>query len=435
MTATVRVRVTLAATVVALVVGLVGAFLFVQRLHDDLESTLVESARQQVETISAQLAAGSTPEQAAVTARDDVITQVLSEDGAVLGTDHPKLVSPLRDTVGTSTGLEVAPLDESYAVVAARASTGDLVVVAHSEEQVVRARHTAVVLLSVAVPLALLLLALAVWLSVGRALRPVESMRREAARITGAQAERRLPTPDGDDEIARLAQTLNEMLDRIDASQRTQRQFVSDASHELRSPLAVIRQLAEVARRRPDEADVLELTGGILAEERRMEGMVNALLTLARLEDKEPERRPVDLDDVVLGEVKRVRSPDGPAVDASGVGAGQVRGDGVLLTQAVRNLLTNAVRHAHHQVTVTLSEEAGEVRLVVADDGAGIPPEERQRVFGRFVRLDEARTRDAGGTGLGLAIVEKVVASAQGTVEVDESPGGGASFSVRLPSA
>ena len=267
----VRARVTAAAVLVALVVGVLGATLFVTWLHRDLEGSLVESARQQVETITAQLAGGSNPQQAATTARDDVITQIVGPGGQILGTDHPRLVSPLRDEPGVSTSLRVGDLDESYVVVADRAKTGDLVVVAHSAEQVSRARRTAVLLLSAAVPAAILLLAGAVWVAVGRALRPVESMRREAARITTAHADRRLPTPGGDDEIARLAETLNEMLDRIEGSQRSQRQFVSDASHELRSPLAVIRQLAELAHRRPGDADVLALADGVLAEERRME--------------------------------------------------------------------------------------------------------------------------------------------------------------------
>ena len=137
----------------------------------------------------------------------------------------------------------------------------------------------------------------------------------------------------------------------------------------------------------------------------------------------------------MLREVQRVREPGAPVVDVRAVGAGQVRGDEVLFTQVVRNLLSNAVRHARAQVTVALSEHGDEVRLVVSDDGQGVPAEERERVFGRFVRLDEARTRDAGGSGLGLAIVEKVVSAAHGSVVVDDAPEGGARFTVRLPVA
>lgn len=436
LSAPLRVRVTLAATSVALVVGVLGAALFVDLLHRDLQRALIASATQQVETIRAQLAQGSSPAQAAVTARDDVVTQVLSPSGVIVGSDHRRLTDPLRRTPGVWTSVTVPGLDDTYVVVALRARTGDLVVVAQSEEQVSRASNTTSLLLTVALPIGLGLLAAAVWMAVGQALRPVESMRREAASITTAHLDRRLPQPEGRDEISRLATTLNQMLDRIDASQRAQRQFVADASHELRSPLAVIRQLTEVARRRPEQVDVVVLSEEVLAEERRMEEMAAALLTLARLEDRDPDTgHLVDLDDVVLAEARRARRPGGPVIDVSGVGAGQVRGEEVLFAQVVRNLLSNAARHARSRVEVTLAEDAEAVRLVVTDDGTGVPADQRDRVFGRFVRLDDARTRDAGGTGLGLAIVAKVVASTRGSVQVDDAPSGGARFTVTLPAA
>lgn len=432
--APVRVRVTLAATSVALVVGVVGAVLFVASLNRDLDRALVDSARQQVATITAQLEHGSTPEQAAVTARDDVITQILSPQGDIIGSDHPEVSTRLRDSAGVSSSVRVPELDDTYVVVAAVAPSGEVVTVARSQEQLSQARRTAGTLLAVALPLGLALVAVAVWLAVGHALRPVESMRREAAQITTAHEDRRLPVPPGGDEISRLAATLNQMLERIGSSQRAQRQFASDASHELRSPLAVIRQLAEVARRHPDQADVVILTDGILAEEGRVEELVAALLTLARLEDREPAmERVVDLDDVVLAEVVRARPASGLEIDATGVGAGQVRGEEILYGQVVRNLLSNAVRHARSRVQVSLQETDGQVRLVIADDGRGIPVGDRERIFGRFVRLDDARARDEGGAGLGLAIVAKVVAGLQGSVLVDEAPGGGARFTVTLP--
>ena len=167
-----------------------------------------------------------------------------------------------------------------------------------------------------------------------------------------------------------------------------------------------------------------------------MEDMVTGLLTLAKLEDRDHDSgHVVDLDDVVLAEVKRARRADGPEIDASRVGAGQVPGEAILYAQMVRNLLSNAARHARTRVEVSLREEEDRVRLVIADDGAGIPADQRERVFGRFVRLDDARARDAGGSGLGLAIVAKVAASAGGTVEVDDSPHGGARFTITLPVA
>lgn len=433
--ASVRMRVTLAALSVALLVGLVGSALFVNSLYGNLQQAVVASARQQVQTISTQLAEGSTPGEAAVTAADDVITQVVSPTGQILGTDHPRLLTALRTTVGVETSVRVPGIGDIYAVVSGRARNGDLVIVAQSEEQAIKAREAAGQLLTVALPVALALLVGAVWVSVGQALRPVEAIRRKAALITTTQPDLRLAEPQGRDEIARLALTLNQMLGRIEASQRAHRQFVSDASHELRSPLAVIRQLAEVARRRPEHADAATLAEEILSEERRMEEMVRALLTLARLDDDTCAggRHLVDLDDVVLAEVKRARRPDGPEIDATGVGAGQVRGEEILYGQVVRNLLSNAVRHARTRVQVVLRETDDGVVLAVADDGAGIPEDEHERIFGRFVRLDDARAREAGGSGLGLAIVDKVVSTAHGSVRVDASPAGGARFTVTLP--
>jgi signal transduction histidine kinase len=312
-----------------------------------------------------------------------------------------------------------------------------LIAVGHSAEGVHAATDATGVLLGTTLPVAIGLLAVAVWLAVGRALRPVEAMRVEAAAITTAHAERRLRVPDGDDEIPRLARTLNDMLDRIDSSHRSQRQFVSDASHELRSPLAALRQLAEVARDYPDRIDAPSLAADVLAEEQRMEELVSALLLLARLDDADLGAAPAtDLDDVVLAEVRRAR-PARPSVeiDPSRVGAAQVEGDPVLLAQLVANLLSNAVRHAHGRVAVSLVESDGRAVLLVEDDGPGVPPEERDRVFERFVRLDDARTRDAGGSGLGLAIVAKIVEELGGTVAVEESATGGAAFRVTLPVA
>jgi signal transduction histidine kinase len=284
------------------------------------------------------------------------------------------------------------------------------------------------------VPLVVLALGLILWISVSRALRPVEVMREEADRITAAQLRRRLNVPAGEDEIPRLARTLNEMLDRIDEGQRLQRQFVSDASHELRSPLTVIRQAAEIARDYPDRVGSAALASDVLAESQRLEELVSALLLLARLEgDDSRAVDEVDLDDIVLTEVARVRAHAGVAFDVSAVGAGQVCGNAVLLGQVVRNLLDNASRYAASAVSVSLHEDAGRVVLVVDDDGPGIPVEDRARVFERFVRLDGARARHEGGSGLGLAIVRKIVDSAGGVVDVGESPAGGARFTVTLP--
>ncbi|MEO5652893.1 MAG: ATP-binding protein [Marmoricola sp.] len=439
----VRVRVTAAALLAALVVGVLGSFLFVNSLRNDLTNGLISSSEQQMQAVRAQLAQGEVPERAVVSGKNDVLVQVIGANGNVIATDHAKIRAPLRSTPGISKRVRVNGLSESYVVVAGRELKGQrIVAVGRSNESVSDATETAGVLLAISVPLGLALLAVVVWLSVGRALRPVEAMRRQAATISSAHLTARLEVPGGTDEIPRLAQTLNQMLDRIDATNSSQRQFVSDASHELRSPLAAIRQLAEVARDYPDGQGTIELARDVLTEEQRMEELVTSLLLLARLDDDTELRlQAVDLDDVVLEEVRRSRSGSGTSaqplvrLDAAQVGAAQVAGDPVLLGQVVRNLVSNALRHARSEVLVGLREEGHRAVLTVSDDGNGVPPQERERIFDRFVRLDESRTREAGGAGLGLAIVHKIVHDLDGSVEVVESGTGGAVFVVCLPLA
>jgi signal transduction histidine kinase len=439
--ARVRVRVTVVAALAILAAATLGSLVFLRLLDNSLEAGLVSTDRQDISGLAAQLAGGARPHQVVLTGVDDVVVQLVGGNGDVLaGRGSSTSGRPLMATPGTRTEVSVPGREDRFTVVARRTSgTGPvrLLVVGRSEEQVERATTTALGLLSVAVPTAVALLALTLWLSVGRALRPVEEMRREADAITSAHLDRRVPIPEGNDEIPRLAMTINEMLDRIQQSHRLQRQFVSDASHELRSPLAVIRQTAEVARSYPGRVALTSLADDVLAESTRLEGLVSALLLLARLDDgyAESTEELVDLDDLVLLEAERIRSQASVKVDVSQVSAGQVRGSAVLLGQVVRNLAENAVRHAESRVVMAVVEADGWVQLSVEDDGAGVPSHERRRIFGRFVRLDDARARDEGGAGLGLAIVLDIVQLSRGTIAADRSPEGGARFRVRLPAA
>nr|WP_243861392.1 HAMP domain-containing sensor histidine kinase [Frigoribacterium endophyticum] len=309
------------------------------------------------------------------------------------------------------------------------------VVAARSLDEAQAASAASLVTLGVAVPVALVVLGVTTWFVVGRALRPVEAMRREVDEVTAARLDRRLRDPGGRDEIARLARTLNGMLDRLDASARAQRRFVGDASHELKTPLATIRQHAEVALLHPGSIDGQALAGTVLGEEARLTALVQGLLVLARADEGQlgVARRPVDLDDLVVAEVSRLRASSPLRVDATGVGPARVVGDEPLLGQVVRNLVANAARHATSTVALALVERDGRAVLTVDDDGAGVPVADRGRVFERFVRLDEARDRDAGGSGLGLAIVAEIVRVHGGAVRVDDSPLGGARFVVDLP--
>ena len=289
----------------------------------------------------------------------------------------------------------------------------------------------------IAVPILIALVALAAWYFTGRALRPVEAIRSEAESITGSTIHRRVPEPGTQDEVGRLARTMNAMLGRLELSSQRQRQFVSDASHELRSPLASIRTNLEVALRNADRTDWPAVAGRVLAEDQRMEGTVSELLELARLDEVEggvpveslPE---VDLDELVLDETVRDHRV---LVNTTRVSAGRVHGRREQLARVVRNLLDNAEGHARSMVAIGLHNDAdtGIVELTVDDDGPGIDAADRERVFDRFTRLDDGRARDAGGLGLGLSMVKTIVEQHGGDVSIGDAPLGGARITVTLP--
>ncbi|MFF5894622.1 ATP-binding protein [Streptomyces argenteolus] len=283
-------------------------------------------------------------------------------------------------------------------------------------------------------PLMLLVVAGVTWLVTRRALRPVEGIRRELAAITASEdLARRVPEPDSRDEIARLARTTNETLAVLEASVDRQRRFVADASHELRSPIASLRTQLEVGQAHPELLDV----PGAVADTVRLQGLAADLLLLARLDAGErPGRAVVDLGALVREEASQRPADRMPTeVTVADGGSCEVAGSRSQLARVVGNLLDNAQRHAEGSVAVTVRREGGEVLVEVVDDGAGVPPAERERIFERFVRLDDARSRDDGGAGLGLAIARDVAARHGGTLTVGAAPGGGARFTLRLPAA
>ncbi len=309
-----------------------------------------------------------------------------------------------------------------------------IVLVARALVDVVDTTTVITRLLIIGLPLLVAVVALTTWFAVGRALAPVEAIRREVDAISAAQLHRRVPQPKADDEIGRLAATMNRMLERLESARNSQRRFVSDASHELRSPITVIRQHAEVALAHPDRVTAAELAEVVLAEQQRMQRLVEDLLLLARADEHVPlARAAVDLDDLAFEEGHRLRSTTSKQVDTSGVSAARVQGDAEALRRMFRNVGENAARHASSRVDITLVERGDEVVLTVDDDGPGIPESERVRVLQRFVRLDEARSRDEGGSGLGLSIVDEVVRAHGGSVSIEQSPLGGARIQITLP--
>jgi signal transduction histidine kinase len=260
-----------------------------------------------------------------------------------------------------------------------------------------------------------------------RALRPVEDIRSEMAAITTSEdLSRRVPEPDTHDEIARLARTTNETLAALETSVERQRAFVADASHELRSPIASLRTQLEVGAAHPE---LLDLEGAV-EDTVRLQSLAADLLLLARLDagEKAPPQARFDLAEAVREEVA---SREGVALD--GDGPVELRGSRNQIRRVLGNLLDNARRHARDRVAVTLRTVPGWAVLQVTDDGAGVPEADRERVFERFVRLDDSRTRDDGGAGLGLAIARDIAVRHSGTLTVGEAPGGGALFELRLP--
>jgi signal transduction histidine kinase len=310
------------------------------------------------------------------------------------------------------------------------------VLVARSAADVQQGVRLLRITLLIAFPLLVGLLAAVTWRVLGAALRPVEALRTGAEDITGGARPGRLPVPDSGDEIHRLAVTLNDMLHRLDAARLRQRAFVADAAHELRSPLTNMRTELEVAQRLPDTTDWPALSADLLADVERLGRLVDDLLLLARADDAAtrpaspapPER--VELGGL-LAEVAarypgvRYHRPPEPL---------ETVGERDTLGRIVANLLDNAVRHATEVVELAVAADGAYQRITIADDGPGIPAADRERVFQRFTRLDDARARDAGGSGLGLAIVRELVRRYEGAVTLgDAEPG--LRVEVRLPKA
>ncbi|MEV5902393.1 HAMP domain-containing sensor histidine kinase [Streptomyces sp. NPDC052127] len=292
--------------------------------------------------------------------------------------------------------------------------------------------RTALTVMLIGFPLLLAVVAGVTWLVTRRALRPVEDIRREMAAITAAaELTRRVPEPDTHDEVARLARTTNETLAALETSVERQRRFVADASHELRSPIASLRTQLEVGVAHPGLLDV----PGAVEDTVRLQRLAADLLLLARLDAGEGPVAGARVDPVALAREEAAGRPEVTVVVEPGEPApGEVAGSRGQLGRVLANLLDNAHRHARSAVTVTVRREGGrQVVVEVADDGDGVPEADRERIFERFVRLDDARGRDDGGAGLGLAIARDVAVRHGGTLTVRRTPTGGALFELRLP--
>lgn len=380
----------------------------------------------------------------AIEGEDDGVVQFIDGDQVVAASPNIDGEGVLVDGLRRRFTTVITPVeDDPFRVFVTETETVDEVVVAlivgtnmeDVEETVDAARST----LLVGVPALAGLVALLTWVMVGRGLRPVEAIRAEVAEIGATDLHRRVPPPKTDDEIGKLADTMNGMLDRIESGSVRQRQFVSDASHELRTPIAIIRHELEVGLAHRDTTDWPMIAEELLEEDLRMQRLVDDLLWLARHEDNGAAVAHVlvDLDEVAMDQARRARSgSDKVEIQTSDISAGQVRGNPDEVGRVLQNLLNNACRHADSAVSVSVdSTDAGRVVVAVDDDGPGVPAEMREAIFERFSRSDEARARDDGGAGLGLAIVAEIVAGHNATLTIEESSLGGARFLVSFPDA
>jgi signal transduction histidine kinase len=455
----VRVRITLAAVLVTtLAVGVAGWLLVrsvedaqIRELRDDINANLdqvatrLEEGDDPQEAVEAVEAAGATPLLGSVQVRDESGRIVASSPTSASGADSLPVNGQGDEPPPSGAGMSVAVDTGSGRTIrletVARTvdtPTGQLTVTgAVPVDQMAGTVDALRRALVIGLPALVALVAAIAFVLVGRALRPVEAIRAEADAITGSTIHRRVPEPPTGDEIGRLARTMNAMLDRLDAAATRQRQFVSDASHELRSPVAAIRTGLEVARRRSDTANWAAVADTALAEEARLETLLDDLLLLAARDENgatAARGKPVDLTTLTTAEARRPRRvPVGvvhwPTDDEAIVMVGAEEE----LARALSNLVDNAARYATSAVQITLSSYDGTVSVIVDDDGPGIPADDRERVFERFTRLDDSRARHKGGSGLGLAVVRSIVTRHHGRIRVDDSPLGGARFVAEFP--
>lgn len=397
-----RLRLTAVATAVSAVMLLAAGALVLAIFQRQVVSAADELARSRATDLAVLAEDGRLPE-LLDDVGDDSMAQVIAADGSVLaasaglGDAPPVTETRAEGHDAVRIDLDALPDDDETEDYRAWAVTGvgpdgPVTAVVGTSRESTREDMVALALsLLAAMPVVLLAAAALLWLLLGRTLRPVEE------------------------------------------AHLRQRAFVADAAHELQSPLASYRTQLEVALRRDDASDWRAVAGDLLSETDRMERLVRDLLFLARQDAGASATSLVDLDDVVLEEVARVRPTTAVVLEAGGVSAAPVRGSRDDLGRLVRNLLANAVRHASQRVDVTCRQDESGTVLVVVDDGPGISPERREAVFERFRRGDSTRGHESG-SGLGLSIVRAVAERHGGTVRVVDGDGG-ARFEVHLPRA
>jgi signal transduction histidine kinase len=439
------------ATTAGLAIALaVAALLLRGGLRSSLVRGLDSTARHGAREVAALANARRLPDPVPV-AGGTLTVQVLNARGEIVsaspGADRLVPLVPPVEAAAMARGGRAVLMDGRpfgipfmIRVVAVRASAGTVVLAAVDFGEVDSSVAALTGALLIGTPVLLVLLAAATWLVVGEALRPIAALRRGAQDVAATARPRALPVPQARDEVRDLAVTLNDMLDRLAVAQERQRGLISDTAHELRSPIASIRAQLEVALDHPGQQPWPQTAAEVLADTLRLARLAEDLLVLARLDergDRIPAGQPVDLAQLAQREAARpgARVP----VTVTAQGPCVVTGDPGGLRRVLVNLVENALRYARSRVTVTVAPGGGDAVVTVSDDGPGIPAADRERVFGRFVRLDDARSRDgdgdeAGGAGLGLAIVRDTAQAHGGTARLEDAAPGLRAV-VRLPLA
>ena len=316
---------------------------------------------------------------------------------------------------------------------------GLVVVVGTSLEEVTKAQHRLELALVIGLPLLAAIVSVAGWFLAGAALKPVRNLVEEADEISAVAARgqrRRLSVPESGEELADLARHLNELLARIEAALEHERAFLDDASHDLRTPISIVRSELELARMQTEEgSELARALDSSLEEVGRLDRLAVNLLVLARFRSAGPP--PPEL--VELGALSRraaetvTRSRDGDAVPVRVNGSAEVSGDEEAIARAVLNLVDNAARHADERVDVEVSSDGDRAVVAVRDDGPGFPPELLGQAVGRFVRGTNGGRGTENGAGLGLAIVDAIATAHGGALEIENTADGGAKVQLRLP--
>ena len=442
----VRLRSALAAALVVAVTSLAAGGVLLVTARGILLDNVNTAADDRAAQVAAALKGGSSDLTALLrpSARDRTVVQVLDGSGAVVAASDALSgqgpMSPRRPPSGERVRDQrrlPGTRDEPFRIVALGVSTpagARTILVGESLDAVDDGTGAIVVALLLGLPLLGVVVGGATFLFVGRTLRPVEAMTRQAALITSRNLHARLPVPAADDEIAALASTMNTMLDRIESASAAQRRFVGDASHELRSPLATVQANADLLGGADLPEPAARSAGRIRQESARMARLVDDLLLLARADDSglRQRRQDVDLDDIVYTERERLGLEHPELNVRAAFEPVRVTGDADALLRAVRNLIDNSARHAATQVAISVGIRDGAAEIVIGNDGPPIPAADRERIFGRFVRLDDSRSRTDGGSGLGLAIAREIVGAHGGTLTVDNLDRG-AAMRIRLP--